>query len=187
MSKICGTCTLCCRVVAVADLDKPAHVQCTHCLPGKGCTIYGSHPVQCQQFRCGWLDNPNLGDEWQPDQCGIVLRMQSAIKQMVVDVDPHRPDAWRRQPYHNQIRLWAQAMMKVDVHVVVYVGRRAWAVFPEEEIDVGQLAEGEVPVSRYEQVGAMRRPAVRILNREGAGREIYGSARLAPAGPVVQR
>src|SRR4051794_24207443 len=36
----CGTCTLCCKVVGVLEIDKPGGVWCRHCVSGKHCAIY---------------------------------------------------------------------------------------------------------------------------------------------------
>jgi len=37
--RACGTCTLCCKVVAVTELAKAAGQWCLHCRPGRGCSI----------------------------------------------------------------------------------------------------------------------------------------------------
>ena len=48
--RTCGTCTLCCRVLAVVDIGKPAGAPCAHCAEGKGCRIYDSRPQECRLF-----------------------------------------------------------------------------------------------------------------------------------------
>src|SRR4051812_14872278 len=48
----CGTCTLCCKVAAVEELNKPNGVWCSHCLSGKRCTIYDQRPQSCRSFYC---------------------------------------------------------------------------------------------------------------------------------------
>jgi hypothetical protein len=42
----CGDCTLCCKVMAVEALGKPAGSWCSHCKPGRGCLIYETRPEE---------------------------------------------------------------------------------------------------------------------------------------------
>jgi len=51
----CGTCTLCCKVLAVDELKKPHGKWCAHCKTGQGCGIYDTRPAECRDFRCTWL------------------------------------------------------------------------------------------------------------------------------------
>ena len=53
--KTCGSCTLCCKVVGVAELKKPADVWCGHCNKAKGCKIYDTRPQECRTFYCLFL------------------------------------------------------------------------------------------------------------------------------------
>ena len=53
--KTCGSCTLCCKVVGVAELKKPADVWCGHCNKAKGCKIYDTRPLECRTFYCLFL------------------------------------------------------------------------------------------------------------------------------------
>ena len=63
----CGSCTLCCKVLAITELQKPRGTWCPDCSPGKGCNIYETRPAECRSFMCGWLTDPMLGPEWKPD------------------------------------------------------------------------------------------------------------------------
>ena len=50
----CGTCSLCCKVIAVKMLNKPMGKRCAH--QGlRGCTIYADRPLECRSFSCAWL------------------------------------------------------------------------------------------------------------------------------------
>jgi hypothetical protein len=71
--RVCGECSLCCKIIAVDVLQKPAGVWCGHCLKTSGCSIYGRRPDECRQFNCGWLVNPEFGDEWYPRRSKMVL------------------------------------------------------------------------------------------------------------------
>ena len=71
--KKCGTCTMCCRIMGVADMEpepKPAHVWCKHCEIGKGCKIYESRPPSCREFNCMWLQDERdiFDDSQRPDK-----------------------------------------------------------------------------------------------------------------------
>lgn len=96
----CGTCTLCCKVMEIKELAKPADTWCSNCDVGKGCKVYATRPGSCGEFECVWLqtqDAPEpLGPELRPDICGVVLVGGEALLQAHVDTD--RPNAWREGP-----------------------------------------------------------------------------------------
>src|SRR5262245_12210699 len=53
--RACGQCSLCCKLLHVKELDKPANRWCQHCRPGKGgCSIWGATPEICKSYFCGW-------------------------------------------------------------------------------------------------------------------------------------
>src|SRR5262245_34979797 len=63
----CGDCSLCCKLLNIDELNKPANTWCQHCRPGKGgCSIYADRPPDCRTFACGWLTHPEFGDIWKP-------------------------------------------------------------------------------------------------------------------------
>jgi hypothetical protein len=107
--RACGKCTLCCQLLAVEALDKPAGQWCWHARPGEGCAIYACRPTHCQTWSCAWLTDIALGDEWYPARARMVVHVYSFPEQttLQIDVDPRFPGRWRREPWHNQIRQWA--------------------------------------------------------------------------------
>ena len=36
----CGSCSLCCKILGIAALDKPVGQWCPNCVQGQGCAIY---------------------------------------------------------------------------------------------------------------------------------------------------
>lgn len=75
-TRTCGSCTLCCEVMAVLALDKPQHTRCVH--QGAGCAIYATRPGACQAFECAWLTDGRdhglgLTEKERPELTGIVL------------------------------------------------------------------------------------------------------------------
>ena len=69
MSK-CGSCSLCCKVCVVPELNKPAGTQCKY--QGKdGCSNYNDRPESCRKFECAFYQaGGNIAV--RPDNCGVV-------------------------------------------------------------------------------------------------------------------
>jgi hypothetical protein len=97
---LCGSCTLCCKVLSIEELGKVQGVWCEHCKPGTGCGAYATRPPSCQQFECLWLQTqkdpvakfpPNL----RPDRCHVVLVTLDEGQALVAHVDPAYPDAYQ--------------------------------------------------------------------------------------------
>lgn len=138
---VCGTCNMCCKLFSLPELSKPAGVWCKHCVPGSanGCKIYDARPAMCQEFRCVWILTPALGPEWRPDAAGFVMRVNGG--RMLIDVEPARPDAWRRQPYYNQFKQWSRRGGERTLTVIVQTPRHTYVVFPETDIELGPSGE----------------------------------------------
>lgn len=102
----CGACSMCCYLMAVPDLNKPACVWCEHAeRPHGGCTVYNQpeiKPQACTDFACLWLISqfrPRLEQMLpaiRPDRAGIMFHdARDGENTLYVHVDPTRPDAWR--------------------------------------------------------------------------------------------
>ena len=72
--RACGSCSLCCKLLRIEELQKLPGDWCVHVLRGKGCGIYESRPAPCRSFLCYWMLQPKLDDAWRPDRCGFLLR-----------------------------------------------------------------------------------------------------------------
>src|SRR5271166_2354104 len=48
--KTCGSCTMCCSALEIAELAKPAGPLCSNCRLSKGCAIYADRPGVCRDF-----------------------------------------------------------------------------------------------------------------------------------------
>jgi hypothetical protein len=72
----CGTCDLCCRLLGVEEIQKPAFQKCPRIAKPRGaagaCSIYESRPAACAGFRCGWLAGFGRDDQ-RPDRVGFVM------------------------------------------------------------------------------------------------------------------
>lgn len=105
----CGDCTLCCRVLSVKALPKPANTRCKF-QRHTGCSIYKNRPPECKLWSCRWLTGDDTADLHRPDRVGYVIDMlpdvirandpklgQEQVWDCVqVRVDNRRPDDWRR-------------------------------------------------------------------------------------------
>lgn len=66
----CGDCTLCCELMEIKELNKPAYQMCELC--DNGCIVHPNHPRECQSFDCAWLQTKSHV-ELRPDKCGVIF------------------------------------------------------------------------------------------------------------------
>ena len=119
----CGTCTLCCKVMAIRELEKPMGHWCAHCVPGKGCGIYETRFEICRTFLCGWRQVPQLGDAWRPDRSKFLMYTEKNGQRLNVIVDPAQPGAWKREPYYRRIKAMSERALE-GCELVVCIGDR---------------------------------------------------------------
>lgn len=139
----CGACTLCCKVLSIEAFAKPKGKWCGHCAVGKGCKIYSDRPEECRTFSCGYLQTPELGEEWLPAHSKIVLVSELNGKRIAAHVDPGRPAAWREEPYYSILKGWARVAATVMDQVIVQIGYRAIVILPDEDVDLGEIGDDE--------------------------------------------
>jgi hypothetical protein len=147
----CGTCALCCKLVGIAELNKPMGQWCPHCLKRGGCGIYPSRPEECRTFNCGWLTNAEIGEEWLPTRSKMVLHhvTDAGVNKLVVHVDPGSPLAWKNEPYYSQLKRWARNFEAQNGLVNLYIGKRVIVLLPQKEVDLGTFNIGDT--FRYEK------------------------------------
>jgi hypothetical protein len=125
-ARTCADCTLCCKVMAIEELEKPAGRWCQHCRPGRGCLIYADRPAECRAFSCLWLLDERFGPHWRPSQSKMVLT--TSADGIQIRCDPGFPDAWRKQPFHSEIGRLAASGEMHDVTVLVIASSiSAWS------------------------------------------------------------
>jgi hypothetical protein len=128
----CGGCTMCCKLLSVAELDTPPLSWCPHCVVKSGCGIYPDRPTECRQFYCEYLLDAQLGEHWKPSRCKMVVVLEDHVGELVIHTDPARPHVWRREPFHSDIRRWARSAARDGRRVVVWEGDRKIVVSPSE-------------------------------------------------------
>jgi hypothetical protein len=139
--------------MVIDELNKPGGTWCSQCAIGQGCRIYDSRPQACRDFLCGYLFwEDNLGDHWFPAQSKMVIASEYDGTRLSIYVDPARPDAWRKAPYYNEIKGWAQSTelreARADAfQVFVCIGAQRIVILPDRDVDLGIVGDDEVIVT----------------------------------------
>lgn len=107
MSRKCGNCTLCCKLLPQAELQKDAGQRCQH-QRHTGCRIYPKRPPSCRLWSCMWLVGDGTEAMSRPDASHYVVDVlpdyvtavsesgqRENIGVLQVWVDPRHPDAHR--------------------------------------------------------------------------------------------
>jgi hypothetical protein len=138
--KACGTCMMCCKLLLIKELEKPAGQWCRHAAVGKGCGIYENRPPVCQRFHCLWMLDPRLGPEWKPEKAKFFLYPEREMEEVInVAVDPAFPDAWTKPPFLAAIKNWVLEGAELGRFVKVHVGNRWFVVLPDRIVELGNI------------------------------------------------
>jgi hypothetical protein len=144
--RTCGTCSLCCKVMSITELQKPAGIWCHHHKQGAGCGIHPLRPYSCRGVYCEWMLVKNLGPEWKPERSKFALFRTNGGRRITAHVDPGFPGAWKRAPYYEQLKKWSAwgLQQRPDMHMVdVMIAARCIVVLPDRDIDLGVISDGE--------------------------------------------
>jgi hypothetical protein len=111
----CRTCTLCCTLPDIAELDKPMYRSCRH-IHDHGCGIFGApgRPAACLAYECAYLsarlsDAPDRNRIPHPLDAGAYFHRDPVEKAFVLFVDPARPEVWKRSAIVDYLRPWIAA------------------------------------------------------------------------------
>ena len=137
--RACGSCTMCCKVLEIADLSKAAGKWCVHVKPGRGCGVYDTRPGVCREFYCDWMVDARYGPDWKPDTAKFAISPLTQGTNLLIAVDPNFPNAWRKEPYHRQIREWVKACEAMGKFVLVRIGQRCIALLPDKDVELGAV------------------------------------------------
>ena len=169
--KVCGDCSLCCKVYDIDDLGKKAGQTCSHQRSGTGCGVWGLHPQICQDFKCLWLKHDDMTALWRPDICGFVLRLEPNGTTLAVDVDTDRPDSWRQRHYYEQLKLWSEVMPKNEGLVLVYAPEGLYVITPMEDLFLKAPKRGDILETGMENSLFGMRPFARVIPARGGKKE----------------
>jgi hypothetical protein len=162
VTRECGSCGLCCKLMIIEDLGKPANRWCQHYRQGAGCGIYESRPTECGTFVCGWLVNEALDERWKPNTARFFLWQPAGARRMIIEVDPAFPQAWRKEPYYSAIKAWSRRDRPGAGEIMVKVGDRVTMIFPERDIEMGVLQPDAMIKSGYAFVNGAYEPYARF-------------------------
>lgn len=85
----CGSCGLCCKLISIRSLHKPANQWCEYWEKGTGCKIEHVKPEACRQFACLWLAG-KLPERLTPRKTGVVV-WQRDKRELYVHRNHHAP------------------------------------------------------------------------------------------------
>lgn len=158
----CDACSLCCKLLPVAELGKPAGQWCVHAVRGGGCGTYADRPATCRQFFCAWRRDSSLGAEWRPDVSRFVLSADSSLRALVVTVDPGMPLSWKRQPYYERLKRMSEMAFRQGMKVLVSLRGHITVILPDRDVLLGVVASPDDIVIWREGTayGAALRPDV---------------------------
>jgi len=157
----CGGCTLCCKLLPVAEINKKAGVRCRHQAYGKGCRVYHNGlPASCRLWSCAWLTKSFNGP--RPDRGHYVIdilpdyitvdpgeggKQQLTIPVVQVWIDPDYPHA-HRDP---ALRAYLAERSKDGVAALIrFNEREAFVLFPPA-MTGGEWVEGRSNVAPVAQ------------------------------------
>ena len=112
MTRQCGDCQLCCKLLPVRSLGKDAGQRCQHQSHARGCKVYkqlGRVSPECKLWNCRWLVEDDTEGLSRPDRSHYVLDLMPDyvtvrdddtgearhIQVVQIWVDPKHPDAHR--------------------------------------------------------------------------------------------
>src|SRR5215469_417936 len=136
----CGSCNLCCTLLQIPDLMKPALMRCWHTGLHGGCAVHDQKSTDpklkaCEQFMCVWLASQTLDDPtmrgnraMRPDQCHVLLGPMDRDdpKLLYVHVDPNYKSAWR-EPYMTQ---YLNSIVEKGGRAVIVIGDQHFPYVP---------------------------------------------------------
>jgi hypothetical protein len=130
-------------------------VLCLHCQTGTGCTIYERRPNVCRGFFCEYLLNAELGEEWKPATCHMVIMVLRQERRIDICVDNGYFALWRTEPYFTQIKTMALNMLRQRGCLVVWEGLEGVGILPDREVPIGQVGGHQiiVPTRRVSEHG----------------------------------
>lgn len=73
----CGECTLCCELLEIKELKKPANKICEFCV--NGCSIHDTSPKECKNFDCAYYQSEKAHLDLRPDNCKVIFEKISDI------------------------------------------------------------------------------------------------------------
>jgi hypothetical protein len=109
-NRICGECSLCCKLLPTPEIGSPANERCQHQKHGVGCAIYERRPASCRLWSCAWLIGgpQDMGDLPRPDRAHYVIDPTPDY----ITLQPHDGSAPQHIPV---VQVWVDPLHR-DAH-----------------------------------------------------------------------
>ncbi len=162
--RACGTCTMCCKLLPIPELEKPRQTWCRHCDKARGCTIYETRPEGCAKYLCAYLISPALDERWKPASSRFIVHTEG--DRVIVTVDADRPQAWRKEPFFSAIKNWARGENGLSGGVIVWEGPACLFLSGAREIALGTPKADQIIATRQIRTSAGVEHEVFVLDRD---------------------
>ena len=166
-SRSCGSCSLCCKLMGISELDKAPGAWCFNFRRGAGCGVYQDRPTECRTFECEWLREPRWPDDWRPDCAKFVMFTEESGKRLKIVVDEATPGAWLSEPYYSRLNRMSQKAYEGQ-RLIICIGQRRIVVFPEADIDLGVLSDDDKIISGYAEKDGRMVPYAHAMREDAA-------------------
>jgi len=113
--------------MTVAELSKPGGTWCTHATSAKAAGFTRIRPQSCSVFFCVYSPQCHAGEHWKPSHSRMVVTRDTGRINIIVDPSS---DAWRKEPYHSDLKKWAASFALQQTIVAVTVGETITIVLP---------------------------------------------------------
>ena len=143
---LCGSCSLCCKVKSIKELNKPMYSWCGHCDKSKGCRIYDAKPASCTEYSCLWYQTQAFEDparrlpaRFRPDHTKVVVDVPPNLENpaAIFWVDPSYPAAIQSEDNQALIR-----MLATEYSVIEARGNKRKLLVVREEVARQMVADG---------------------------------------------
>lgn len=190
MTRQCSNCQLCCRLLPLAEFQKPANQRCSHQHFRKGCAIYSRRPSSCAIWSCRWLIEDDTADLSRPDRAGYVIDAlpdfitirhndtgeELRIEVVQVWIDPHRPDAHKDPAFRSYLERRGE---EGKAALIRFDAMRAMILFPPALTGNGEWYEAwsaceQQQHSAVEIADVLGLDSVRSISKKLLGHAING-------------
>lgn len=139
----CSGCTLCCDLLPIEEISKPAYVPCAN-ICGTGCAVHGGpdFPAVCAGFRCMHIEPTMPADLLPPHplRCGAYVYgfSRNGRHSVVVAVDPRRPFDWKKEA---KIRTIMEATLSRNIALSVV--DRGYQIAVRSPADIARILSAD--------------------------------------------
>jgi hypothetical protein len=104
-----------------------------------------------------------FGEHWFPARSKMVCVLEPDGNRLAIYVDSSRPNAWREPPYYGEIKQWATLAARDLKQVIVCIGDRSIAILPDDDVDLGHVADDDrIIISERVEGGRLRLRATKM-------------------------